>query len=167
MPHLLGGYLPYGIPDAVPFDFFHARVFVVTGVAGDHPVHDALPPQDAGDLARVDPLDSRDAVRPEILLQRPLTAEIAPARRKVPHDEGPRPGFGRFGVLVVHAVVPDQRIGHDDALPGIGGVGQHLLVPRHGGIKNHFAHGFFRRAHAWSFKDPALFKNDKCFHLLP
>jgi len=48
--------------------------------------------------------------------------------RQFAHDEAAHEHVARFKVALVDAVVPDQRVGHRDDLPGIGRVGEHLLV---------------------------------------
>ena len=51
----------------------------------------------------------------------------------------------RFQVLIVRADVADMREGESDDLPGIGRVGQSLLIPGHAGVEAHLAHRVLRR----------------------
>ena len=53
-----------------------------------------------------------------------------------------------FIVIIRHAVVANQRIGHNDSLVGIGRIGQYLLIPDHRGIEDDFAHLFIMCAKA-------------------
>ena len=45
-----------------------------------------------------------------------------------------------FDVFVVGAHVADVREGERDELPGIGGIGQDLLIAGHGGVEDQFPH---------------------------
>jgi hypothetical protein len=42
----------------------------------------------------------------------------------------------RLSIFVVDAVVADQRIRHHYVLPGVGRIGEDLLIPGHGGIED-------------------------------
>ena len=71
--------------------------------------------------------------------RRRAVARQLDARRRLLDDEavGPRPA--RLDVLVVDAVVADHRVGHADDLPPVGGIGEDLLVPGHGGVEDDLA----------------------------
>jgi hypothetical protein len=58
-----------------------------------------------------------------------------------PDDEAPDLNAPRLVVLAVGAVVTDEGIGGDQNLPGIRGVGEHLLIAHHAGIENHLTIG--------------------------
>ena len=83
----------------------------------------------------------------------------------MPDDERLRPGTGGFIVLVVDAVITDERIAHHNALPGIGRIGQNLLIARHRGIEHHLTGTVLCRADALSLKNAAVFQNEGGLHL--
>ena len=86
----------------------------------------------------VDLVDSNNLVLGEIISQRLLGP---PGRRNLAEftdDKSPNVGTGRFCILRVDSVVPLQRVGHRYNLPTVGGIGNDLLIPRHGGIKANF-----------------------------
>ena len=76
----------------------------------------------------------------QIVVQGALAAEIAAPGGQVPHDKGLRPGTAGLVVLVIHAIIADQGIGHHDALPRVRGIGQDLLIAGHCGVEHHLAH---------------------------
>ncbi len=47
----------------------------------------------------------------------------------------------RLLIFRVDAVVPDEGVRHDHVLPGVGRVGEDLLVAGHRGIENHLSEG--------------------------
>ena len=49
------------------------------------------------------------------------------------------PRFGSFVVVDAGAVIADLRIGEDDDLAGIGGIGEDFLVAGQRGMEDHFA----------------------------
>ena len=91
--------------------------------AGEHSVHAPLTAEYFGQRPGVHTLDAGNIVLLQIAAQVALTAEVAPSRRQMPHHKGLRPRLAGLVVLMVHAVVADQRVGHDHTLPSVGGVG--------------------------------------------
>ena len=69
-----------------------------------------------------------------------------------------------FCILKTYAVVPNQRICHDDTLSLIGRVRKHLQVACHRCIEYNFADNFFPGAETFSFKHLPIFQNQKCVH---
>ncbi|MBA7686839.1 hypothetical protein ES703_95298 [subsurface metagenome] len=65
----------------------------------------------------------------------------------------------RFKVLLIYAIVADKGVGGNDNLPGIGGVGQHLLIPCHAGIKYHFTIGISLSTKGIAFINRAIFQD--------
>jgi len=59
----------------------------------------------------------------------------------LPDDEAPDLYSIRLKVILVGAVVADEGVGGHHNLPGVGGVGQHLLIAHHAGIEDHLAVG--------------------------
>ena len=90
------------------------------------PAQAAVRAQVAGERARVDAGDGRDAVVAQ--QRRQLAGAVEDRGRRVGHDQRPQPRADRLVVVGQPAVVADQRIGHDDDLAGVRGVGADLLV---------------------------------------
>ena len=100
----------------------------------------------AGELAGVDAGDARDAVGAQLRVEVGLAAPARPAAGQVAHDHAAAERPARLEVGQVHAVVPDVRVGEGDDLPGVGRVGDHLLVAGQHRVEHHLAGG--RRASA-------------------
>src|SRR5256712_3993141 len=113
---------------------------------GDDAVLGAVVPQVARQRARVDVLDTHDAVAPEVLVEARAGAEVRRDGRRLFDDEPVDPRPPRLLVLLVDAVVADHRVGHRDDLPSIRRIGQDLLIPLHGGIEDDLTRGFSLRA---------------------
>ena len=101
------------------------------------PAQAAVRAQVAGEGARVDAGDGRDVVAAQ--QRRELARVVEDRGRRVGDDEPaePRP----FGLVVVAqpAVVADQRVGHDDDLAGVRGIGGDLLVAGLRGVDDEVA----------------------------
>ena len=81
-----------------------------------------------GELAGVDPGDARDAVGAELGIEVGLAAPARAAAGEVAHDHAAAERAPGLEVGQVHAVVPDVRVREGDDLPGVGRVGDDLLV---------------------------------------
>ena len=104
------------------------RIAVDEPGLGDDAAEAAVRPEVAGERPGVDAGDRRDAVAAE---QRRELAHIVDDRGgRVGDDEAAEPRSDGLVVLDQPAVVADQRIGHDDDLAGVRGVGADLLVAR-------------------------------------
>ena len=53
----------------------------------------------------------------------------------LPDDKGSDGWYFRFIVISRHAVVADERIGHDYGLIGVGWIRKDFLIPHHGGVE--------------------------------
>lgn len=102
----------------------------------------------------------------QIGIQPVLAAEVAAAPGQVADDERLRPGAGGFVVLVIDAVVADEGIAHHNALSGVGGVGQDLLIAGHGGVEHHLADPLLTGADAAAREGHTVFQDQGRFHLL-
>ena len=93
-----------------------------------------------GEHAGVHLADGHDPAIGEVIGQRPLCppARVTPGHR--PHHQGGTAAGGGLVVGVGDTVVPDVGGGHHHHLPGVRGVGDHLLVAGHGGVEDRFAH---------------------------
>ena len=95
----------------------------------------------AGELAGVDAGDARDAVGAQLGVEVGLAAPARPAAGQVAHDHAAAERPPGLEVGQVHAVVPDVRVGEGDDLPGVGRVGDHLLVAGQHRVEHHLAGG--------------------------
>ena len=131
---------------------------------GDHAVHAPLAAEYFRQGTGVYPLDARDVVFFQVVVQRLLTAEIASNGGEVTDHKGLRPGTAGLVVLMVDAVVPDEGIGHHDPLSRVGGVGQDLLIPGHRGVEHHLAHPVGGTADAGPGKYASVGQDQSRFH---
>ena len=67
----------------------------------------------------------------------------------------------RFDVFVVGADVADMRKGEGDELPGVGGIGEDLLIAGHRGVEADFADRLAFRAEAKSLQHGAVGKHEE------
>ena len=104
---------------------------------GDDPAETARRPQVPREGARVDPRDRRDALGAQERCELPGVLEDRGGR--VGHDEAAEPGLRRLVVVPKTAVVADERVGHDDDLAGVRGIGADLLVAGLRGVDDEVA----------------------------
>ena len=133
--------------------------------AGDHTVHRPLIAEYLGQRPGVDTLEPGDIMLFQIGIQRTLIAEIAAPFRQAAHHKSLRPGADRLIVLMVHAIVADQGIGHHNTLARIGRIGQDLLITHHRGVEHHLADTVLRTADALSHEGTAIFQDQRRFHV--
>ncbi len=76
------------------------------------------------------------------------------------HDAADRAVDLRFNVLVIRADIADMREGEGDDLPGVGGIGHHLLIAGHRGVEAHLAHRAADRAEALAPDHGAIRQNE-------
>ena len=95
----------------------------------------------AGELAGVDAGDARDAVGAQLGVEVGLAAPARPPAGQVAHHHAAAERSARLEVGQVHAVVPDVGVGEGDDLPGVGRVGDHLLVAGQHRVEHHLAGG--------------------------
>ena len=107
------------------------------GVAlrGEVAVHRATDAELFGQRPGVDALNAGDAVAFHVVAQRTVRAVIAHDRRQLTDDKPAGVRLVRLHVLLVDAVVADERIGHGDDLPLVRRVGQDFLIPRHRSVE--------------------------------
>src|SRR5262249_28678919 len=94
------------------------------------------------------------------LLRAPVGADL----RELAHDQALNVGARGFVVFGVGAVVADLRIGQNDDLSGVGGVGENFLIAGNGSIKNDFAVAFAFGAVAFASEDAAVFERKDRLH---
>ena len=113
------------------------RVVVGQAGLGDHAPQAAVRAEVAGEGARVDAGDGRDVVAAQ--QRRELARVVEDRGRRVGDDEPAEPRPFRLVVVAQPAVVADQRVGHDDDLAGVRGIGGDLLVAGLRGVDDEVA----------------------------
>ena len=90
----------------------------------------------AGQTPGVHTVDAGNLIPFHDCVQRGGAAEIGGKIIVFPHDHSADGGRLGFIIIVRHTVVPNQRIGHDNTLVGIGGIGENFLIASHGGVEH-------------------------------
>jgi hypothetical protein len=103
--------------------------------------HRALVAQVAGERARVDTGESGQVLLREQRIEGPGRAPVARDLAEIATHHALRPQARTLPVLVVHAVVADQRVREHQDLAAIGRVREDLLVPGHRGVEHDLAGG--------------------------
>ena len=67
----------------------------------------------------------------------------------------------RLDVFIVGTDIADMREGEGDELPGIGGIGEDLLIAGHRGVEADLADGVAFRAEAKAFQHGAIGKHEE------
>ena len=102
---------------------------------GDDRIGHALVANERGERARVDAIEADDSARREPARQRRLRAVVRGLGGLGGEDRAERAGAAReidgLDVLVIRADIADMRKGEGDDLPGVGGIGQNLLISGH------------------------------------
>src|SRR5712691_7250761 len=112
----------------------------------DDPVLGAVVPEVTRERARVDPLDADDAVAAQVVVEARAGAEVRRDGRRLFDDEAVHPRLPRLDVLLVDAVVADERVRHRDDLPSVRRIGEDLLVAGHRGVEDDLAGRLAARA---------------------
>ena len=107
----------------------------------------------SGQLPRVDALDSNDACRAKIVIERLLRSPITRTPTRFLDDKPLRPDAARFGIVFGDAVIPDMRAGHCDDLTLIRGVGENLLIAGHGSIEDYLPYRLSLEPEGATLKD--------------
>ena len=119
----------------------------------------AVRAQVAGERARVDAGDRRDAV---VAQERgELAGVVEDGGRGVGDDERPQPRPDRLVVVDEPAVVADERVGHDHDLAGVRGVGADLLVAGLARVDDEVAAGGDRRPEGDAREDRAVLERQQ------
>ncbi|CAB4834015.1 unannotated protein [freshwater metagenome] len=95
--------------------------------------------QVAGEAARVDPGDARNAESLEERREILVAAPVAAAPGKLAHDDAAAEGTTAFVVERHRSVVADVRIRERDDLARVGRVGDHLLIARQDRVEHDLA----------------------------
>ena len=116
---------------------FDGAVGVDLAWCGDDAAETARGPEVPREGPRVDPRDRRDALGAQERCELPGVLEDR--RCRVGHHERAEPRLRRLVVVPKAAVVADERVGHDDHLAGIRGIGADLLVAGLRGVDDEVA----------------------------
>ena len=81
-----------------------------------------------------------------------------------PHDEAGRLQSVGLEVVVVDPVVADQRIGQEDNLARVAGIGEDLLIAGHAGVENNLADSFAFSAERLAFIDGSVTQDEVALH---
>ncbi len=114
---------------------------VRVGAAEHAALHGTGVTDPTGERPGVDAGDAHDAVTDEVVVERRVRAVVRHDAARVAHHVPGHPDAAGLGVLVVHTRVADVRRGLHHDLPGVGRVGQRLLVPGHAGREDHLTQG--------------------------
>ena len=89
-------------------------------------------------------------------------APVAGDVRELADDEAFDMGPGGFVIGDAGAVIADLRVGENDDLPGIGGIGEDFLISGDRGIEDDFAGPFGGRTKTPALEDGAVFQSQDC-----
>ena len=106
--------------------------------------------------------DTGDAVAGEVGGEGFGGAPVAHDGGELAHDEAAGEGGAGLGVSRGDAVVADLRGGHGDDLPEVGGVGENLLVARHGGVEHTLAGDGGGGTKSETVIHGAIFQSENC-----
>jgi hypothetical protein len=132
----------------------------------NHAAHHAVGAQVADQGAGVDLGQHRNGIALHVLVGDLLGAPVGADGRELADDQALDVGPGRLVVRLVGAVVADLRVGENDDLAGIGGIGGDFLVTGKRSIKNNFAPGIHLGAIAVTAKDAPVFERQNRLHRL-
>ena len=131
----------------------------------DHGVRHALAADQRGQRAGVDAGEADDAARLQPLVEMLGGAVVRGIGDRGAQDHAARARrrrhVHRLDVFVVGADIADMREGEGDELPGIGGIGEDLLVAGHRGVEADFADGVAFRAEAKTLQHGAIGKHEE------
>ena len=120
------------------------------GAMGDHRAGGAFAADQPGERARIDAGQADQALARHPRVEARLLPEIAGRGHILAHQTAERMGAVRLLIFLVRADIADMREGEIDDLPGIAGVGHHLLIAGHGGVKAQLAHAHALSAEAFA-----------------
>jgi hypothetical protein len=100
----------------------------------------------------------------EVFLGHLLGAPVGADGRKFARDQAFDVRTAGLVVGGVGTVISDLRIGQDNNLSSIGGIGKDFLIARQGGIENYFAKTFTFGAIALTAEDAPVFEGEECLH---
>lgn len=133
-------------------------------ISRDTGSHGASGAKMLGELARVDSLDTQDAVASKPCIKAFLGAPVGWDFREFFDYESANLWAGRLIVFIIHPVVADHGIGHCYNLSTIGWVAEYFLIPCHGGVEAGFPGGGTGGSERYTLKNCTVFKCEECLH---
>jgi hypothetical protein len=122
-------------------------------------MHRAGIPEVQRGRAGVDAADADDPLGDELVVEAPVCPEVRDDAGGIANGETGDPDAARLRILVVHPGVADVRRGHQHDLPGVGRVGDGLLVAGHAGREDRLAEGRAEGAVGGAGVTRAVFEN--------
>ena len=114
-------------------------------------------------IKRIDAVDACNAVLGEVVAQLPAAAEIARPSAGFPDHQPREPDPRGFLVLAVDPVVADVRLGQQNGLTPVRGIGEDLLVAGHRCVEDQLAGRFLSGAKTATVQDGAVFEHQACW----
>ena len=131
----------------------------------DHGIGHALLADQRGERAGIDAGEPDNAARAQPVVQIAGGAVVRGRRDGAVQDHPARARRRRhidgLDVFLVGADIADMREGEGDDLPGIGGVGENLLIAGHGGVEADLAHRVSAGAQPEAFQDGPVGQHQK------
>ena len=115
---------------------------------------------------RIYVIQARNLVRTEKGRQTCLRLPVVRCIAELADDETTHEGAACLHKLLRGTIVSNKRIGHRENLSAERGVGQALLIPRHGGGEDDLAYCFCSAVEQLSRIDSAVLKNQFSFHTI-
>ena len=129
---------------------------------GEDAAHDAAGAEMADEGAGIEIGNDGDAGVGEEAVGFLVGAPVAGDAGEFADGEAFDVGFGGFVIGGAGAVIADLRVGENDDLAGIGGVGEDFLIAGDSGIEDYFAGAFGGRTKAPALEDGAVFQGEDC-----
>ena len=130
--------------------------------SGQDAAHHAAAAQMAHQRARIEIGDDGDTGIREERAGFLIRAPVAGDGGELAHSKALDVRLPGFVIRGAGAVITDLRVGENDNLPGIGGIGEDFLVPGNSGIEDNFAGTFGGRTKTPAFEDRAVFQGEDC-----
>jgi hypothetical protein len=129
-------------------------------VTADHAIHGPHLTQVTHQGTGVQTADAHQLVGLHPALKGLFTAPVAGNWGQLAGNHATGMGAISFLIVSIHPGVTEFGIGEAHQLPGIGGVGQHLLVTGHAGVEHHLTDGGAAMAEADTGENRAIGKDE-------
>ena len=153
-----------------PLDPRHRLGGQAVGQAGDDLVVQRARVDARAAPRRIGGIEGRTRLAGGITAVAGVGARTGGGRRKrfppvLAHHEAGRVHARGLPLAAADAVGPDHRIGHQDDLPGVGGVGDHLLVAGQPGVEDQLPEDLPRSGEAPTFAGGPVLEHQQGIHL--
>ena len=119
-------------------------------------------PEPSCQISRIDPGDPTDRIACKKILKSVLRPPAAREAGDISHDKCVRMRLSRLHIRLADPVVPDERVGHNDRLTGVGRIRQDFLITGHRRVENDLRYDLFLPADRPSLIDCTVFQYQKC-----